>query len=272
MAGEGFLERSLHSFAVVWGRALESEDLARRTGLLQGWDPRVKVIGLPALIIASVTSHRLSVIAAMFGLALFLAVPSHIPIKTMALRAWLGVLAFTGVIAIPAIFITPGRAIFRLPLLQWAASAQGIRSAVFLIARAEAAATLSLLMVLCTPWAGILKAMRILRIPVVLVVVFGMTYRYILCTLETAAAMFEARRSRVLGSWSGQMRRHVAVSTAGVLFDKTLKTGDDVYLAMQSRGFTGEAHVLDEPRLRNADWVALAMLLGLAVSAYWLGR
>jgi cobalt ECF transporter T component CbiQ len=272
MAGDSFIERSLRSFTTAGGRALESEELARKDGLLQGWDPRVKLIGLPALVIASVTSHRLSVIVAIFGLALLLAIWSRVSIRTMAMRAWLGVLAFTGVIAIPAVFITPGRAIFHLPLLHWTASAQGCRSGAFLVARGETAATLSLLLVLCTPWASILKAMRILRVPVILVVIFGMTYRYLLLTLETAAAMFEARRSRVLGAWPGWLRRKVAGATAGVLMDKTLHAGNDVFLAMQSRGFAGEVYVLDDFRLRCSDVVALAMLLGMAATGIWLGR
>ena len=44
----------------------------------------------------------------------------------------------------------------------------------------------------------VLKALRVLRVPVVVVVVLGMTYRYILLLLEIAHEMFEARRSRTV--------------------------------------------------------------------------
>jgi cobalt/nickel transport system permease protein len=274
MAGERFLERSLRRFASVWERALESEEVARQNGLLQALDPRVKLIGLSAVIVAAVMSRRLSVILAIFVLALLLAICSRVPLRTLALRAWVGVLAFTGIIALPAVFITPGRPVFHIPLLQWTATAQGLRGAGFLIARTETTATLSLLLVLCTQWTRILRAMRALRIPVVLVVIFGMTYRYILLSLETAAAMFEARQSRVLGALPGKLRRKVAVATAGVLLDKSVQTGGDVYLAMQSRGFSGEIYVLDEDEcsMKARDLVALTALLGLATAAFWLGR
>jgi hypothetical protein len=39
--------------------------------------------------------------------------------------------------------------------------------------RAETAATFSVLLVLCTPWSFVLKALRVLRLPIVLVVILG---------------------------------------------------------------------------------------------------
>ena len=54
-------------------------------------------------------------------------------------------------------------------------------------------------MVLCTPWSYLLKALRVLRLPVVLVVVLGMTYRYIFLLLRNAHDMFTSRKSRMVG-------------------------------------------------------------------------
>ena len=70
-----------------------------------------------------------------------------------------------------------------------------------LVARVETAATLSVLLILCTPWSHVLKALRVLRVPVVFVVILGMTYRYILLLLQSAHDMFESRRSRMVGNW-----------------------------------------------------------------------
>ena len=60
------------------------------------------------------------------------------------------VLLFTGAIALPALFLTPGRT--ALSLGGFAITAQGLRAAGFLLSRAETAATLSALLVLTTPW------------------------------------------------------------------------------------------------------------------------
>jgi cobalt ECF transporter T component CbiQ len=272
MKHDAFIQRSLQSFIRALGRALESEELSKLDGLLQRLDPRVKVIGLPTLIVAAAVSHRLAVIAAIFIIGVVLAMLSQIPLRTLAARIWMAVLVFTGVIALPAIFITPGQIIYRLPLLGWTLTAQGGHSALFLIGRTETAATLSLLLVLTTPWSHVLKALRSLRVPAALIVIFGMTYRYIFLLLATARDLFESRQSRTVGSLPGRERRRIAAATAGALMGKSFQLSHEVYLAMQSRGFSGEAHVLSDFTMKRRDYAGLAVLLALSATAFWWGR
>jgi energy-coupling factor transporter transmembrane protein EcfT len=136
----------------------------------------------------------------------------------------------------------------------------------------ETAATLTLLLVFTTPWNHVLKALRIFRVPVVFVVILGMTCRYILLMLETAHDMLESRRSRTVGALTGPERRRMTVSTAGVLLSRTSQLSGDVYLAMQSRGFRGEVYVLDDFRMSPLDWSAVAAFVALAGWAIWAGR
>jgi len=268
----GFLEGSIHGFLEALEHALESEELAKRRGLLQGLDPRVKLLGILALIVAATTSQRLTVIGAEVLLAIGLALASHIPLRTLMVRTWLGALAFTGLIAAPAIFLTPGLVLWHVPLLEWPVTAAGIRTAAYLISRVETAATLSMLLVLSTPWTHLLKALRVLRAPVVLVVVLGMTYRYILLLIGTAREIFESRRSRRVGGLDTGQQRRIAISAAGVLLSKTMYFSGEVYLAMQSRGFRGDAYVLDEFRMDRRNWSWLSLLVAASAGAMWAGR
>ncbi|MBK7600130.1 MAG: hypothetical protein IPJ07_17055 [Acidobacteria bacterium] len=96
-------------------------------------------------------------------------------------------------------FYHAGNVIYRLPLLDWAVTAQGLTSATFLIGRVETSVTLSLLLVLCTPWTTVLKALRVLCVPAVFIVILGMTYRYIFLLLQKSREMLEARQSRMVG-------------------------------------------------------------------------
>jgi cobalt ECF transporter T component CbiQ len=267
-----FIEKSIRGFLEVLEHALESEEIARRRGLLQSLDPRVKVLGLLALIVAAAVSRRLDVILALFGVALVLALFSCVPLGTLAARVWIAVLVFTSLIVLPALFLTPGRIVFRLPALGWAVTAQGLQGAAYLISRVETTATFSLLLVLTTPWTHVLKALRVLRLPVVLIVILGMTYRYIFLMIASAREMFESRRSRMVGELEGGERRRLAVATAGVLLSKSLQLSQDVYLAMQSRGFRGEVYVLDEFEMKVRDWGGLALFAMLAAAALWAGR
>jgi cobalt ECF transporter T component CbiQ len=267
-----FVERTLSSLVNAMERAIYAEELAKGHGLLQRLDPRIKVVGILALVVASAMAHRLWVIGAVFAVAVTMAVMSRVSLGILARRVWIPILMFTGVIALPAPFIIPGREVWRLPWAGWPVTAQGVASACYLVGRVETAATLSVLLVLCTPWSHVLKALRVLRVPVVLVVILGMTYRYILLLLQTAHDMFESRRSRMVGRLEGAERRRVAASSAGVLMSKSLQLSGEVYSAMLSRGFRGEAYVLDDFRTSTLDWTMLAVFVVLALGGLYLGR
>ena len=268
----GVVERSLASFVGALEHALHAEELAKKNGLLQSLDPRVKIAAIVPLIAIAALTRRWWVDAALLVVAVAIALLSNVPLGTLAKRVWLGVLTFTGFIALPALILTPGHAIYTVPFLGWTVTAQGLRAALFLIMRAETAATFSVLLVLCTPWSNVLKALRVLRLPVVLVVILGMTYRYILLLLRNAHDMFTSRRSRMVGRLDGREQRRAATASAGVLMSKTLQLSGDVYLAMRSRGFQGEVYVLDEFQTGWFDWAMLALFLTVAAAAFWLGR
>lgn len=266
------VERSLTTLVDTLEHAFYAERLARESGLLQKMDARIKIAAILPLIVVAALARHLWIIAMLFVIAVAVAVLSSVPLSTLAKRVWLGVLTFTGLISVPALFLTPGRAIYNLPLPGWTITAQGLRAAAYLIMRAETAATFSVLLVLCTPWSRLLKAFRVLRLPIVLVVILGMTYRYIFLLLRNAHDMFASRRSRMVGRLNGREQRRAATAGVGVLLSKTLQLSGDIYLAMRSRGFQGEVYVLDESRIGWFDWIMLAAFITVAALALWFGR
>src|SRR5216683_573580 len=269
---QGAVERSLASFVNALEHTFYAEELAKKNGVLQKLDPRVKIAAILPLIVIAALARRLWVIAVLFAIAVGVAMLSNVPLGTLAKRVWLGVLTFTGLISLPALFLTPGQAIYSLPFLGWTVTGPGLRAAAYLTMRAETAATFSILVALCTPWNNVLKALRVLRLPTVVVVILGMTYRYIFLLLRTAHDMFESRKSRMVGQLEGRELRRMATASAGVLMSKTLQLGGDVYLAMRSRGFGGEVYVLDEFQTSWLDWVMLTLLSAIALLAFWFGR
>jgi cobalt ECF transporter T component CbiQ len=267
-----FIERTVQGLADVLEQSLFAEEVAKTDGLLQRLDARIKVIGLLLLVVVTATAHSLWVIGSLFGLAVGLALLSRVPIRRLTTRVWIGVLFFTGAIALPAIFVTPGDVLIRFPLVHWPITLQGVKSAFYLLTRVETATTLSVLLVLTTPWMQVLKALRVLRVPVVFVVILGMTYRYIFVLLQTAADMFESRRSRLVGQLDSSEQRRLAAASVGVLLGKSLQLSSEVYLAMLSRGYRGEVYLLDEFKVQLRDWLALAGFVVIAGLAFWFGR
>jgi cobalt/nickel transport system permease protein len=269
---QNFIEKTLRHFIKATQRAFLAEEMAQAGGFLQRMDARVKLVGIGALIFAVISVHRLTALCALLLAAVLLALLSHIPIRILATGIWVSVLLFTGVIALPAIFLTPGVAVYRLPVFEWSISYQGLRSAAFLVLRAETAATLSILLILCTLWTHLLRALRFFRLPVIMIVIVGMTYRYIFLLLQTARDMFEAREARLVGTLQPSDRRRLAAASAGVLLGKSLQLSGDVHMAMQARGFRGEVHILDDPQMRLHDWLPLAVFATSACAAIWWGR
>ena len=62
------------------------------------------------------------------------------------------------------------------------------------------------------------------------------------------------------------------VNTGGVLLSKTLEMGNQVFLAMQARGFRGEVRLLGDFRLRGWDYVAICGFAVAAAAAVVAGR
>ena len=267
-----FAENTIEGLHAAIARAMYADTAAGKAGLLQRLDPRVKLAGLLALILATALSARLWVIAAILALSVAMALLSWLSLATLMAPLWISAFTFTGVIAFPALFLTPGLVVYRFPNLPLAITSQGLTTAGFLILRAETCATLALLLVFTTPWTHVLKALRIFRVPIVFVVALGMTFRYILLLLETAHEMFESRKSRTVGKMSRADYRRMAGSTTAVLLGKSFQLSNEVFLAMQARGFRGEVYVLDDFSMTGRDWTALALFAAVAAAAVWAGR
>ena len=260
------------SFTGAIGRAMIAERISRQPGLLQSLDPRVRVLGLLALLTAVILAHRLLTIAALLVLATVLALCSAVTLGTLAKRVWLVVFLFTGLMALPALFITPGAVLWSWRGTGLTITATGLKTCVLLILRVETAVTFTTLLVLATPWTQLLQALRALRLPQMATSILAMTHRYIFLLTETATQMFESRQSRQVGQLDPAARRKMMAGAAGALLGKSMDLSQDVYLAMQARGFRGELRSLTSFRMRARDYLGLACFFLLACLAVWAGR
>ncbi len=267
----GVLERTLTDISNTLEQSLFAEEIARRRGLLQMLDPRVKVMSILSLLIAVSLSRSLAVIVALYVLTLVLARLSSVPMGFFVKRVWLFMPFFTGIVALPAFFITPGPPLTHLPL-GLVITRTGAMTALFLLLRVGTSVSAAVLLVLTTPWNSVLKALGVLRVPDVFVVILGMTYRYIYLLLHTVNDMFLSRKSRVIGRMGTADERRLMAASAGALLTRSLDLSGDVYLAMQSRGFRGYPRTMDMWKMRALDWAWGAGMLVVAAVAIWLGR
>ena len=272
MKSGGFIASTIVGFTRALSHALMSEEIASRRGLLQALDPRVRVIGLFALVLAVTLSRRLLVVLALFMVGVMIAMLSRVSIRVLAKRVWLVALVFTGVIALPAIFITPGNPVAKFAGDSLRITEQGVATAVLLIARAETAVTFTTLLILCTPWTHVLKALRSFHVPQEVIAMLAMTHRYVFLLVDTASQMHESRQSRTVGRLPGAEQRRITARTAGVLLSKSMELSNDVYLAMQSRGVQGDIRILSDFHLKPSDYAGLLVFLCAGGIAVWIGR
>ena len=267
----GFIERTLVDINNTLEQSIFAEKISRHKGLLQSLDPRLKVIAMLMLLFAVSLSHQLAVLAVLYLFALVLAVISAIPMGFFIRRVWILIPFFTGIIALPALFITPGPTLITLPL-GIVITRTGALTALFLLLRVGTSVSFAVLFVLTTPWNSLLKALGVLRIPDVIVLVLGMTYRYIHLLLHTVTDMFLSRKSRILKRMSGAEDRHLMAATSGALLGKSLQLSGEVYLAMESRGYRGYPRTMDRFRMLWSDWLAGLVVLAVTAAAIWFGR
>jgi cobalt/nickel transport system permease protein len=276
----GFIVKTLHDIADVLRDEVFSESVAGRRGLLQQLDPRIKVLTILVLIGSAGLLHHI-VTLFFFNLWLFwLARVSRVPMATFIKRVWIVVPLFTGIVVLPVLFniVQPGTplvVLFHLdhPLhvgfltipSEVAITLQGAVAAVRLVLRVGASVSLAVLLTLTTRWGALLKALGVLRIPVVFLTVLEMTYRYIFLLLQTSSDMFAARRSRMVGRIRGREARGMVTSAIGQLWSKTHDTSEEVHDAMRSRGYTGEPKSLLSVQMKSSDWLWAVFSLMVAM-------
>jgi cobalt/nickel transport system permease protein len=277
---QGFMAKTLHGIAELMRNEVFSESLASRPGLLQRMDPRAKVLTVLLLIGAAGLIHHIFFLVCLNLWLFWLARVSQVPIRTFIKRVWIVVPLFTGIVVFPVLFnvVQPGTplvVLFHLPHplhlgflsipAQIAITRQGATAALLLVLRVGASVSLAVLLTLTTRWQALLKALRVLRIPVVFLMVLEMTYRYIFLLLQTSSEMFMARQSRMVGRASSREERGFVTSAMGQLWARTHATSEEVHNAMRSRGYTGEPRTLFSLQLKSSDWLWGLIVLMVAV-------
>lgn len=248
-------------------------------GFLGRVDPRAKVAGVLALLVAATLARRPESLAAAAGAAWVLALAGGVPPRRIAL-ALSFVPLFGLLLALPAAFspVTPGEPLWvllRYPAgsfgpWRWPAdlsvTADGLYVAFRLLLRSAACLSLALLLTASTPAPALWRALRALGTPAVFVMTAGMMARYLELLLRGAEEVHLAKLSRG-GALGARFERAWAAASLGEIFRRTRRLADDVARAMVSRGFSGEVRLLDEERFKGNDW---AFLVSAFLGAAWL--
>jgi cobalt/nickel transport system permease protein len=125
-------------------------------------------------------------------------------------------------------------------------------------------------LVLTTSITDILITLRRIRIPVILIEMSLLIYRYIFLLLEGAKQMNTAQELR-LGHYGWKNKIRSTAMLSGNLFIRTLEQGERAFTAMSARGYNGEIRTIDDlpnPKAWSIVGIAALDLLLILVTVF----
>jgi cobalt/nickel transport system permease protein len=183
--------------------------------------------------------------------------------------------------ALPVLVTLPGPVLLALPF-DLAVTAPGLARFLSVALKSWISVQMAVLLAATTPFPEILKAMRALRLPRLLVAIIGLMWRYLFVMVDEALRLIQARQARsghlpgVAGAarkpgGSLAWRARVTGGMAGSLFLRSLERSDRIYNAMLARGYDGEVRGLARPAVSPGGWAILASGLALLAALLALG-
>jgi len=248
---DAFIDRSILSFLNLLTRA------RTREGKEEGRNPIdafYKLIALFVLLLL-VSLARSPAFLAIAGTAVLAALALQSGERIAAiLKTSLAVVLFTSLILLPA-------------ALAGGALGGGAWASLLIVAKVFLSVSAVKLVSAGAEWAPISGALRRLRVPDLFILVFDIALKYIALLGDFALSMLYALRLRSVGRNAG--KRASLSGIAGTLFLKSKEMAEEMYAAMECRGFTGEYRSSSRLRFGPREAALTGGMLAL-VAAYIL--
>ena len=249
-----------------------------RASLVHRADPRVKVVVAVAsiLVTAALPLGAWPSYVVLLAAILALAVSARLGVGFTLTRGLIE--APFALAALPLVFSTPGAPLVSLRLgpLVLDATVPGLERFLSVLAKSYLSVQFAILLTATTRFTELLAAMRALRVPRLLVAVFGLMWRYMFLFVHEVNRLRIARdaRSADIGPKSGgtlAWRARVTGGMVGNLFVRGYERSERVYQAMLARGYDGEVRTLPMGRLSASQYGILAGSMAILAFLVVLG-
>jgi cobalt/nickel transport system permease protein len=277
---KGFIGKTIEGILGFLEEAFLSESYSKRSGLMQSLDPRVKLLSILAVVFAASMISDLKVLVAIYLLTLLITYLSKIGVGFFIKRVWLFIPIFAGIIAIPMIFnvFLPGDPLYTIIHLGAGArlgpfslpesifiTKQGTMAAVIFTMRVATCVSAVVLLFLTTPQQILFKSLRTVGVPKIYVLTLQMTYRYIFLLMEQVREMYIAKKARTIKSRGLIDDQKWVGGRIGYTLIRSLSMSEKVHMAMLSRGFSGEVHIMQEFKMSQRDYLAGAAAISISL-------
>lgn len=120
-----------------------------------------------------------------------------------------------------------------------------------------------------TRFPDLLRGLRRLGVPQVLVLQLQFLYRYLFLLLDQSMHMRQAREARDAGQGPVTWRWRAGTGQIGMLFVRTLEQADRTHMAMLARGYDGTIPMVQPRRWQRHDWAFLLGTILYLVALRW---
>jgi cobalt/nickel transport system permease protein len=237
-------------------------------------DPRTKLIAILAFVLAVVVTPASNwhLFIAYFCVLVIMLALSKLP-PLYVLKRSLVIIPFVLLVAIFIPFFKQGQVAVSYNIWLWQISItyDGLLVLANVLIKSWLCILALILVSSTTKLDDLLKGLRQLGAPRVVILIVSFMYRYIFVLVDEVMRLKQARDSRNFGgSWPHHMK--TIGNILGTLFIRSYERGERVYAAMLARGFDGQVRNLRNLKFGKADlYFGTAFSLILVASyIFWL--
>jgi cobalt/nickel transport system permease protein len=121
-----------------------------------------------------------------------------------------------------------------------------------------------------TEWSTLTRALKRFYIPDIFIFILDITIKYIYMLGEFSLNMFYALKLRSVGK--NRSKYSSMAGIAGTVFLQSKEMAEDMYHAMECRGFTGEYHINDKSKFKWRDYRSIGITAGFFILFIYFGR
>ena len=121
-----------------------------------------------------------------------------------------------------------------------------------------------------TQWNDMTKALKLFFVPDIFILVLDVTIKYIIIFGEFSLNMLYALKLRSVGN--NKNKRNSLSGIMGTMFIKSKEMAEEMYGAMECRGFTGEYKLHSKYKFKLNDMLCIIINIGFIASYFYFVR
>jgi len=246
--------------------------LAKKKGLLQSLNPKVKIISTFFLIFTVIFTNNLLVALLMCAVLYILAFSSRIPLGFYVRRSWFFIPLFSVFVAFPSLFIYGETPLLSLNLFGFhlCVFREGLLRMLVFVFRVYLSVSALLLLIYTTELSRILVSLCSFGVPKSLLFMVALTYRYLFLFLDELYGILIGWESRTVARLSLNKLWSGGAMSVGALLIRAYERGERIYMAMKARGYDGQIRFPNTEKLKLRDYVYLMTISAFLVALIFL--